>query len=634
MSQAAARTAEALKTRTFLVDVLAWLLLLGAGVGGAFAWQRYEHRTVLAAPPGPGVADPRLVVLAYDRVVSREDGRHVDAAQFRGHLAALARHGFHAVTLAAVQRFLADPVATLPAKAVLLTFDHGYLSTLDAVDPVLRERRWPALMFVMTERQERRDPFFLYWPGLAGMLDSGVWEIGSHGHQGHNPVVVDAQGDEGAFFLRREFLASAGREETWVEFAARVRGDHLKARELIQERLGRAVAAYAPPLRDVAVTSLDPEVHRVYEDVVRELYPVAFVDDLFGANDRSAEPHHLKRLRVSGRWEGEALAAYLERAIEAPGTAPSAGEERQHLWVAGTGNAQPRGPELVVRGPGRADLWRAGSQWTEDFTLEADVALDGGQFWVVQQASDLSEEWRWGGDERGTHLQRRRPAEGVETLASFAARVEPGRVHRLEVRRRGTGLWVVWDGAPVADRPVWLPDRFRGNVGLVCWGRGGPTSFRVRGLRFGAAEYRTRLVGGEPSEAEVQAAIADAPALSALSPLWLDVGAGTLRERPLDRELLSILSRRYGWEILPTARVAGAPGDRLRARVDRALAAAREAGFPGLRVEWSAPAESTSSLAAVAAEFERLAARRGLRVVVEGAAQTADARVADGGLEP
>jgi peptidoglycan/xylan/chitin deacetylase (PgdA/CDA1 family) len=631
---ARAATAEALKTRTFLVDVLAWMLLAALAAAGSLAWRSWTHRTLLAPAPAAAGADPRLVVLAYDRVVSKEDGRHVDAEQFRGHLDALARHGFHAVTLAAVQRFLSDPGAALPAKSLLLTFDHGYLSSLDAVDPVLRERRWPAVMFLMTERQERRDPFFLYWPGLAGMLDSGVWEIGSHGHQGHNPVVVDAQGDEGAFFLRRAFLPAAGREETWVEFAARVREDHLRAKELIRERLGRGTLAYAPPLRDVAVTSLDPEVHRVYEDVVRELYPIAFIDDLFGANDRAVESHHLKRLRVSGRWQGEELAAFVERAIAAPALGVAADEEREHLWVPGTGSAQPLGPELLARGATRADLWRAGSQWTEDFVLEAEVTIEGGQFWVVQQAADLSEEWRWGGDETGTHLQRRRPAEGVETLASFAARVEPGRVHRLEVRRRGSGLWVVWDGQPVSDRPAWLPDRFRGNVGLVCWGRGAPAEFRVRRLRFGREPYRTRAVSGEPSEAEVQAAIDDAPSLSALSPLWLDVSPGALNERNLDRDLLSILSRRYGWEILPTARVAGPPGDRLRARVDRALARAREAGFAGLRVEWSAPPESSPSLDAVAVEFERLAARRGLRVVLVRSALPGDGRVADGGLEP
>jgi peptidoglycan/xylan/chitin deacetylase (PgdA/CDA1 family) len=622
--------ADAFRTRTFGVDVLAWIVLLLLGVGGYLGWERYVHRAVLPADAEPGVADPRIVVLAYDRVVKDDDGRHVDAARFRDQLAALSRHGYRAITLDAARRFFTRQLATLPAKSVLLTFDHGYLSTVDSVDPVLREARWPAAMFVMTERQERRDPFFLYWPGLESMLDSGIWEVGSHGDQGHNPVVTDAQGDEGAFFLRRAFLREAGREETWSEYATRVRSDHLRARALLTERLKRAPYAYAPPLRDVAVTSLDPEVHQVYEDVVRELYDVAFIDDLFGVNDRTTDAHHVRRFRVGSRWTGEDLAEFLDRAVAAPRDEPASDEERQHLWIAATGAAQPRGPELVARGGSRADLWRIGSQWPEDWMLETDVVVDGGQFWVVQQSADLAEEWRWGGDERGTHLQRRRPAEGVETLASFPTAIEPGRSHHLQLLRRGTGVWVVWDGRPVSERPVFLPERWRGNVGLVSWGMNGRAEFRVRHLRFSRFPYRVQALGSEPSEAEVQTAIADAPTLSAVSPLWLELEGETTVERTIDADLVSILSRRYGWEVLPTVRVRADAQGAIRAAVNRGFAKAREAGWAGLRLEWTgADPDATPELVA---DLDRTASKLGLRLVTD--VHAPGAQLADSGVKP
>jgi tetratricopeptide (TPR) repeat protein len=432
--------ADPYRARTFLGDALAWLALLTLGSAGLLAGHAWIHRDVLRdLPELEGATNPRIAVLAYDRVVERPDGRHVDRGLFRSQLAVLARAGFQPVTLEALRRFYREEGA-LPPRSVLLTFDHGYLSTFDAVDPVLRERKWPAVMFVMTERQERCDPFFLYWPGLKVMVDSGIWEIGSHGHQGHNPVVTDALGTEGAFFVRRAWLPEDGREESWQEFGERVVEDHRHARALIQEHLGRTPLAYAPPLRDVAVASLDPEVHSTYEDTLRALYALAFVDDLFGVNDRTSDRLHLKRLRMSAALSAEDLEQRLSHALGGEAAGPGTDEHLKRLWVAGTGTATPQGPLLVASGVARADLWRAGSQWCEDWVLEADARIEAGQLWVVQQSADLSEEWRWGGDENRTHLQRRRPGQPVETLASFPAPIEPGRFHHLKVVRRGTGV--------------------------------------------------------------------------------------------------------------------------------------------------------------------------------------------------
>jgi peptidoglycan/xylan/chitin deacetylase (PgdA/CDA1 family) len=618
---------RAFQTRTFLGDAVAWLVFLTAGTAAAVTWHDWSRRPVLLAQAAEGVRDPRIAVLAYDRVVEGPDGRHVDRQRLRSHLAGLEDAGFHPVTLERLRRFFLGE-ATLPARSVLLTFDHGYLSSRDAADPVLREARWPAVMFLMTERQERRDPFFLYWPGLGPMVDSGIWEIGSHGHQGHNPVRIDGAGSEGPFFVRRAWLPEAGRQESWDEFADRVREDQRRARSLIGERLNRVPLAYAPPLKDVAVASLDPEVHRVYEDTVRALYELAFVDDLFGINDRASDPHHLRRLRVHVSWSARDLVQRLERALGEGAPLRDGDERLSGLWVAATGNAQPQGPDLVASGPVRADLWRAGSQWSEDFTLEAELQIAAGQLWVVQQSADLAEEWRWGGDAERTHLQRRRPAESVETLASFPARIEPGRRHHLRLLRRGTGLWVEWDGEPVAERPAYLPERWRGNVGLVTWGAGQPARLRLRDLHFAPAPYRVHPVSSRPTVEEVQAAIREAPWVSALSPAWLELGRGGLRAHDVDRDLLSILARRYGWEILPTLRVLPG-GERLAALwLPDALARTRGEGWSGLRLDLGALTEVARDAVAAAVASRREAGRDGLRLLLDGNLERPGRRVA------
>ena len=603
-------------SRTFLADVLAWVLFLTLGVGGFFGWRYWSHRAVLEASDGTeGVPNPRIAVLSYDRVVESPDGRHMDQERLRGQLEALRQEGFTPVTLKALARFYRGE-GTLPAKSLLLTFEHGYLSTANAADPVLRQAQWSAVLFVMTERQERKDPFFVYWPLLTRMVDSGVWEVGSHGHRGHSPVKVDAAGEAGAFFVRRAWLDGANREETWQEFAVRLLEDHRQARSVLQEHLGREVLAYAPPLKDVAVATLDPELHRTYEETVSALYSLAFIDDLFGINDHTSDPLHLKRLRVAPYWSAEELVARLRHGFGQSQAQSTDDELLERLWVPASGSVQLAGHELVASGASRADLWRAGSQWDEDWVLEAELQIDSGQFWVVQQSADLSEEWRWGGDERRTHVQRRRPAQTVETLESFTTGIEPGRRHRLRVVRRGVGLWVELDGRPVAERPSYLPDRWRGNVGLVTWGAGQPAKLSLTRLRFAAFPYRSRALNGQPSAAEVQAAIRDAASLAAVSPQWLTAAASGLQEQQLDRNLLAILARRYGWQVVPTVKVRREAAASVAAWLPEALARAKEQGWGGLRLDVGDL--STDAQQKVLAYTEGGdAARQGLRILLD-----------------
>jgi hypothetical protein len=615
------RVATPYRSRTFLSDALAWFALSLVLACGAFAWQRWAYRRVAVADPGAGARDPRLVVLAYDRVVDEIDARHVDSRLLRDQLLALRRTGFRPVSLDSVLRFYRGE-GELPARALLVTFDHGYLSSFLAADPILRELGWPAVMFVMTERQERRDPFFLYWPALRRMAASGIWQIASHGRLGHVPITIDAEGTEGPFFVRRQWLASAERNETGAEFAARVMRDEQEANSVLQSELGRPVLAYAPPLKDVAIASLDPEVLAAHEQALQVFHPLAFVDDLFGVNDRSSDAHHLKRLRVSPRWSAQELLGRIEAGL---GNSDADADDRgSYTWVAAAGKARRSGGEVDLAGTGRADLWRAGSQYASAWSLEADVKLASGQLWVVQKSTDLAEEWRWGGDAERTHLQRHKAGEQVQTLQSFDAGIEPGRFHRLRVLRRGAGIWVEWDGKPVSDRPMLLPPMPRGDVGLVVWGGGGAADLALRNLRFEPVAYRTLELPGEPSTDDVQEAIRQAPTVAALSPLWLTAGEGGLREQPLDRDLLSILVRRYGWELLPTLRLESAPaGD--ATTLQQAFERATNEGWAGLRIDVSAlPATDRQAVQDWASSR---AARSGHRLIVDAAQASSLSRV-------
>ncbi len=574
--------------RWFREDLLAWLVLAALGSSILLGTDYWLKRRVLPAErdlPG-AVTDPKILVLAFDRIVVEPAPNKISREELRRHLKALKEAGFVAVSLQALARFF-ESGGELPEKSLVLTFDHGYLSSYDAADPVLRELGWPAVLFVMTERQERRDPFFVYWDRVERMVASGLWEIGSHGHFGHDPVAVDEAGGTGPFFIRPRFLPEQNRLESWDEFEDRVRRDHDRARSILSRRTGGEILAYAPPLRDVAGLSAAPEAHEATRRIVESTYRLAFFDDQFGVNDRRSDPKRLKRLRVAPGLSPEELGRRIDFSMGAP--APPLETSWSAPWVAGSGEATLEGEELILRGRRRADVWRAGSQWVEDWELEGDVYIDGGELWVVQESDQGPEQWRFGGTAGRTYLQTRSPGERTDVVASYSAAITPSRWHRLKLIKRGAGIWVALDGEPLGEHPTYLSGRWRGNVGIVHWNPG-ETGARLRRLRFREVPFAARILPSSLPSADIQAAIADAPGLSALSPRLFEIDGMGLNRAPVDGDLLRILSHRFAWEIVPTVRISEADPEVSAAALAELLS---EAGtFEGLRVEWNGASEA------------------------------------------
>ena len=585
------------KARWFREDLQAWLLVAAASSSILLGTDYWLNRRVLPVDrdfPG-AIPEPKVLVLAFDLIVSQPSPNKITREELRRHLRALERAGFVAVSLEALARFYEDG-GELPEKSLVLTFDHGYLSSYNSADPVLRELGWPAVLFVMTERQERRDPFFVYWDRVEHMVASGLWEIGSHGHHGHDPVPVDEAGGTGPFFIRARWLPEVLRLETWEEFEDRVRRDHDRARDVLSQRTGGEILAYAPPLRDVAGLSAAPEAHQTTREIVQSTYRLAFFDDRFGVNDRRSDPKRLKRLRVEPGWTPEELGRRVDFSMGA--TAPTE-TSWAAPWVAGSGEARLEGNELVLRGMRRADVWRAGSQWVEDWELEGDVYSDGGELWVVQESDHGPDQWRFGGTAGRTYLQTRSPGERTEVVASYRAALDPSRWHHLKVIKRGAGVWVALDGEPLREHPTYLPGRWRGNVGIVHWNPG-ETGVRLRELRFREVPFAARPLPSSLPSAEIQAAIADSPLLSALSPRLFEISAMGLSRAAVDGDLLRILSHRFAWEIVPTVRISGADPEVSSAALEEMLSEVES--YSGLRVEWGGASEALRKAVAAALE--------------------------------
>ena len=149
----------------------------------------------------------------------------------------------------------------LPAKAVLLTFDDGYLSFYTRVYPLLRAFGYPAVLGVVGSWIEKpQDGLIQYgekgsvpqasfptWAQLREMAGSGLVEIASHSWDLHRGVQANPQGNFEPAATARLYDPATGRYEGDAGWRARVKADLARNAQAIERETGRRPRAIAWP---------------------------------------------------------------------------------------------------------------------------------------------------------------------------------------------------------------------------------------------------------------------------------------------------------------------------------------------------------------------------------------------------
>jgi peptidoglycan/xylan/chitin deacetylase (PgdA/CDA1 family) len=99
----------------------------------------------------------------------------VPPAVFRAQMLALSKHGYHAVTLAAVDRYWRLGYA-LPRRPIVVSFDDGYLSHYTHARPVLKAVGWPGVLNLEIDNVRPGD---LTARQVRALIADG-WEVDSH----------------------------------------------------------------------------------------------------------------------------------------------------------------------------------------------------------------------------------------------------------------------------------------------------------------------------------------------------------------------------------------------------------------------------------------------------------------------
>lgn len=254
------------RTLLMLVPVLALL--------GVLLWQLRE-------------ADGRFTVLEYHDFTENAEKTTdytMTTAALRRDLDWLRDNGYTTILPRELAAGCCDDGSALPEKAVLLTFDDGYMSNYTLAFPILREYGAKATISLITSRIDGEKPGFLSWDACREMAESGLVEFASHTNDLH--INDDALGID-----RKD-------GETREEYEARVFPDLSESIARIERETGQRVTAFTYPLGNMDDWA---------EEFMREHFSVTFSGVYGRANYRDSY-YRLPRCNVS---DAHAASAYV-----------------------------------------------------------------------------------------------------------------------------------------------------------------------------------------------------------------------------------------------------------------------------------------------------------------------------------
>ncbi|MDB5805203.1 MAG: pgaB [Betaproteobacteria bacterium] len=256
---------HALSKISHIVASLLAALLGGSALGAAPALS--ADRAPMAAPAGFAVVPPppgSFIVLSYhevrDEVRDYPDPYAVDSGALVAQFAWLRGNGYTPVSLQAIIDARNGGKA-LPPKAVLLTFDDGYLSFYTRVYPLLRGFGYPALLAVVGkwideppqadqlygEKATVGSAAFPTWAQLREMAGSGLVEMASHSYDLHRGILANPQGNVEPAATARLYDAASATYEDDTQWRARVRADMERNSALIERHTGQRPRAMVWP---------------------------------------------------------------------------------------------------------------------------------------------------------------------------------------------------------------------------------------------------------------------------------------------------------------------------------------------------------------------------------------------------
>lgn len=139
---------------------------------------------------------------------------------------------------------------TLPAKAILMTFDDGYHSVYENAFPIIKKYKIPVVIALVGSWMEAKENVdfdgqmisrskFLSQKEIREMAKSGLVEFASHSYFSHKGIVGNPQGNMQPALITRQWLSDKQKYEEEDEYQKRVYNDLLKNNRFLQHYTGQ-----------------------------------------------------------------------------------------------------------------------------------------------------------------------------------------------------------------------------------------------------------------------------------------------------------------------------------------------------------------------------------------------------------
>jgi peptidoglycan/xylan/chitin deacetylase (PgdA/CDA1 family) len=199
------------------------------------------------------------LILMYHRVaeLSAVERYTVSPRQFSRQMRFLGEHDYHVIALATLMDWFTGK-ASLPERSVVLTFDDGFMDTYEQACPVLRERGFTAVFFMITGLLGKTNRWMtaegypsarlMDWREVENLRRDG-FEIGSH--TATHRDLTETNPAEAKFEIEDSKRMLEDRLGGAIDFFAYPYGRYSEdTRELVRQAGYRAACATAPGFVD------------------------------------------------------------------------------------------------------------------------------------------------------------------------------------------------------------------------------------------------------------------------------------------------------------------------------------------------------------------------------------------------
>lgn len=181
----------------------------------------------------------KAVVLTYHHISTEPfSGITIKPERFEEDLKMLKDNYFNVISFKDLTEAMEGNIK-LPPNSVVITFDDGIESFYKYAFPLLKKYNMPAINFTITSRNESYSPSKNDFNPLSSkeireMYKSGIVDIGSHSHKGHDYIIRNEKGEKGGILAYRTYDTSKKSYEAIEVYNKRVVDDLKKSRDLIK----------------------------------------------------------------------------------------------------------------------------------------------------------------------------------------------------------------------------------------------------------------------------------------------------------------------------------------------------------------------------------------------------------------